>query len=440
MDVAAEDFQAGLRVLFEQGGAGEADEDGAGEHGFHHSVEFTALGAVALVHEDEEFAHGVARLRFQVADEGVEVIHVAPAEFVDEGAEEARFGLAELAHQVAAAAGAVDVVADAGEDALDLFVEFVAVGDDGDAGVRVVFQQPAGEEDHDDAFAAALGVPNDATLALAHVCLGGLDAEVLVDARQFFVAAVEEDEVVQEFEQAVFAAQFEQVFVEFEAGVIVGVLFPGEVVFFFGADRAVTQALGVVTGKDKLVGSKEPLVEFGPLVGDILADAFADGDGAAFEFEDGDGDAVDVEDDIRAAFVLAAQGDFFGDGEVVALRCLPVDEVDGVGDLAGDGFDGDAVVQEVVDGLVVGVEATAVVVGFSAEAVEGGADLGGGVAAAAQVVGEVLFFDVAVANTVGPIAEVAVAEFIAEEGDDTVLGHPFGFANVVHIASTAGHE
>src|SRR5712691_8402272 len=47
--------------------------------------------------------------------------------------EHKRRGLAELAHQVAAAAGAVDGLACLGEDALDLFVQFVAVGDDSHA-------------------------------------------------------------------------------------------------------------------------------------------------------------------------------------------------------------------------------------------------------------------------------------------------------------------
>ena len=55
---------------------------------------------------------------------------------------------------------------DLGEDALDLLVQLVAVGDDGDAGVRVVLQNPLGQQHHDDALAAALRVPDDAALLL----------------------------------------------------------------------------------------------------------------------------------------------------------------------------------------------------------------------------------------------------------------------------------
>ena len=92
------------------------------------------------------------------------------AELVDQRAEQARRGLAELAHQVAAAAGAVDRLARVGEDALDLLVQLVAVGDDGDAGVGVVLQNPLGQQHHDDALAAALRVPDDAALAGRATC------------------------------------------------------------------------------------------------------------------------------------------------------------------------------------------------------------------------------------------------------------------------------
>ena len=121
-------------------------------------------GAVALVHEDEQLAHGLAGLRLQFLDERVEVVHALPAELVDQRAEQARLGLAELAHQVAPAAGALDGLARLGEDALDLFVQLVAVGDDDHAGVGLVLQNPLGQQHHDDALAAALRVPDDAAL------------------------------------------------------------------------------------------------------------------------------------------------------------------------------------------------------------------------------------------------------------------------------------
>ena len=97
VDVAAEDLQAGLPVLLEQRRAGEADEDRVGHHGLHHAVQLAALGAVALVHKDEDLAHGRAGLGLQLLDEGVEIVHVLAAELVDQRAQQARRGLAELA-------------------------------------------------------------------------------------------------------------------------------------------------------------------------------------------------------------------------------------------------------------------------------------------------------------------------------------------------------
>ena len=91
------------------------------------------------------------------------------------------------------------------EDPLDLLVQLVAVGNDGDAGVGVVLQDPFREQHHHDALAAPLGVPDDAALLLAHVRLRRLDAEVLVRPRQLLDAAVEEHEVVHQLDQPVLA-------------------------------------------------------------------------------------------------------------------------------------------------------------------------------------------------------------------------------------------
>ncbi len=49
VDVAAEDFEAGLLVLFEQRCAGEADEDRVRHHRLHHFVQLAALGWVCAI-------------------------------------------------------------------------------------------------------------------------------------------------------------------------------------------------------------------------------------------------------------------------------------------------------------------------------------------------------------------------------------------------------
>ncbi len=136
------------------------------------------------------------------------------------------------------------------------------------------------------------GVPDDAAFVVADMFLGGFDSEVLVAAGEFFDASVEEDEVLDEVEEAVWFAEFEQVFVEFVGAVFGFVFFPGEEVFFGGADGAVAQSFGIVSGEDQLDGAEECADEFGLLVGEALADAFADVFAAVFEFDEGDRDAV----------------------------------------------------------------------------------------------------------------------------------------------------
>jgi hypothetical protein len=102
-----------------------------------------------------------------------------------------------------------------------------------------------------------------------------------------------------------------------------------------------------------------------------------------------------------------------------------------LGGFAGIGFDGDAVAEELVDGLVVVVEAAVGVVGFGAEFVEGLGDLGGAVGLG-EVGGEVGFFEVAVVGAVLPVAEVRIIEFAFEEFDDAVLGGAFGLSDGTH--------
>ena len=58
VDVAAEDLDALLLVRLQQRRAGEADEHRARQDGLHRLVQLAGLGAVALVHEDEQVALG----------------------------------------------------------------------------------------------------------------------------------------------------------------------------------------------------------------------------------------------------------------------------------------------------------------------------------------------------------------------------------------------
>lgn len=74
------------------------------------------LRAVALIDEDKEAADGRAGLALQLGDELVKAVRALAPELVDECAEQAGPGLAEVRHQVMAAAGALDGIAGGGEE------------------------------------------------------------------------------------------------------------------------------------------------------------------------------------------------------------------------------------------------------------------------------------------------------------------------------------
>ena len=108
---------------------------------------------------------------------GRRAFQVGRIELMDQRAQQPGHGGSELGDELRPRgdAGRRRVFADdAGilHHALNLFVEFVAVGDDRDAGLRIMFQKPLGEQHHEDTLAAALSVPDDAALAFADAYLG----------------------------------------------------------------------------------------------------------------------------------------------------------------------------------------------------------------------------------------------------------------------------
>src|SRR5213080_1350165 len=119
---------------------------------------------MALVHKHEELADRWTRLTLQLFDKCVEVTHALLSKFMEKRAKEARRRLPELRDQVPSAARAVDRLSTIGEHAFYLFIEFVPISNDQHPSVRLVFQNPLGQQNHDDAFAAALCVPDDSSL------------------------------------------------------------------------------------------------------------------------------------------------------------------------------------------------------------------------------------------------------------------------------------
>ena len=437
MDVATKDFQRCGPIFGEQGRAREAIEDRLAQDGLHQAVEPAALGAVAFIDEHEQLAVGVAGLVVEFGDVGLKILHTAHAKLVHQGADQPGAGLAEHLQQVGAAAAAMDTLVGAAKNSFDLLVQLISIGDDHYPGVGVGGQDPAGEQHHDDAFAAALGVPDDAALAAAHEGLGGFDAEILMHPGQLFGAGVKEHKIPHQLNQPIFAAEVEQILVQpVEAGVWSAFL-PGEEVFGRRASGAVAQAFGIIARQHKLNGGEKPAIEFSLLVRAVLADALTDGDAAALEFQHANRQAIDIEHQIRPPLQGAAQGDFLGDGEVIGLGVGPIDQVDGGGGLIHGGLDLHAIAQQAEDPLVGFVEtALAGICGLS-QLVEGTADLRCAVALGLQMLREDGRIDKAVVSPFGAVAPIVIAQLCGEEFDHPVLGGPLK-AETAHGCGPAG--
>jgi len=432
VDVAAKYFQAGLLVLLQQRRAGEADEHRVRHHRRHHLVQLAALRAVALVHEHEYFAHRRAGLALQVGDELVEVIHVAPAELVHQRTQQARCGLAELVHQVVPAAGAIDLLARIVEHPLDLLVQLIAIGDHHHAGMWVVLQQPLGQQHHHDALAAALGVPDDAALALVGVPLRGLDAEILVHSRHLLDAAVEQHEIVHQLDQPILAAHLQQVLVQLVAAVVGLVFLPLQEELLRCIDGAVLQTFRVIAGKHELHRAEKPLVERRLLVGQQLADTIANADPTVLQLDDRDGDAIDVQHQIRPSLKAASERDLLGDGEIIGFGIGPVDQVHRFMVASHLRLYRYAIAEQLIDGLIVFVQGAAGVVRFGVQLVQRHADLCWGAAAPGQPVAQQAVLDLAIVVAVTPVAEPVILQLVPEQRHYAVLGDPFRLADVIH--------
>ena len=99
------------------------------------------------------------------------------------------------------------------------------------------------------------------------------------------------------------------------------------------------------------------------------------------------------------------EGHLLGNGEIVVFRGAPVDEVDGFRDLAGLGFHWHAIAQQIINSLVVPVEAPAVVGRLGAQFVGSDIDLCFGIPAPGQKGRDNVLFDVAIVVAVGLLCD-----------------------------------
>src|SRR5437867_13042896 len=105
--------------------------------------------------------------------------------------------------------------------------------------------------------------------------LRSTNSEILVVATELFYPGVEQDEIMDQFEEALFLTQLSQGPVE--RILDVAVFFPRQVILLRCLDRGITQPLGIVARHNELHRREELFNEDYFLIIEILADALGDG-------------------------------------------------------------------------------------------------------------------------------------------------------------------
>ena len=227
-----------------------------------------------------------------------------------------------------------------GEVFVDLVVEVVAIGDDEEGPVTGNFTQDfLAEEDHGVAFAAALGVPEDAELTVVVLDFadgldGLVDAEELVvfgddfDERAF--SGIEKGVVFDEVEESVFFAGALDYGVEGDdAGFgFIADLFPLTEVIP-GCGDAADDALAAV-GEENDGVVVEELRDGGFVVLEVLFVGEFELLVVGFEFDEDEGKSVDEADEIGAFVAIFAGDPKLGNHEeMVVIGVGPVDDAEG---------------------------------------------------------------------------------------------------------------
>ena len=255
MDIGAEHIAGGLLVLAQQRRAGEAEEKGIGQPALHLLVHVAALSAVALVHEYVETSMNRGRL----------ALEIGRIELVDKCTQQAWHGGSKLLHEVRPRGDARrgrfrTYHPGVTHHAFDLLVQLVTVGHYQHPGLRVMFQQPLGQQHHQNALAATLGVPDHPAFSLCEALLSGLYALVLVLPWHLLEARVEDHEVAEQIQQPLLAAHLGQRAIQQGACDYRGLrlfIFPLYEELLRRAGGAIAQALRVATRQQQLNGAEE---------------------------------------------------------------------------------------------------------------------------------------------------------------------------------------
>ena len=157
---------------------------------------------------------------------------------------------------------------------------------------------------------------------------------------------------------------------------------------------------------------------------------------AVLQLKHSDCNPVDIENYIRPFIVLTTNRDLLGDSEVIKLRMLPVDQLNGFSILPYCSFYWNPVMKQAVDFPIVIVKASVRVVGLNAKFMNSLGNLYGSVTLSQKIGTQQAIIDIAVAQPISPVAEIAIAKLVPEQGDNPILRFAFRVADDGHCKTS----
>ena len=176
-------------------------------------MELAGIRAVAFVNKADDAplaleSLGQRRQKFLAVQLDVGVFSCIVTIFMNQRADDVDFlVVGEDIPQIIAASGTMYFFSHANKDTLDLIVQFLPVGDNHHAAVRDIFHNPFGEPHHDEGFAGALGVPDDAALPGMDTAAGGDVSKILIMPHDFLMPRIENYKVISERQKSLFLAK-----------------------------------------------------------------------------------------------------------------------------------------------------------------------------------------------------------------------------------------
>ena len=181
-------------------------------HGF---VEHAALCAMTFINKDinitlrskisgerfcQLFKIQVERLTCLLISYRYGIAVILVAEFVNQRANQPRFGSIEHLDQLTTTLGSLNLLPCIFEARFYLFVQLIAVCNNHHTSITYVFTYPSGQPNHRKRFTRTLRMPYNTVLLLADSGLSGFDSKILIGTSGFFDASIKNDKIMDIFQ------------------------------------------------------------------------------------------------------------------------------------------------------------------------------------------------------------------------------------------------